>query len=271
LANNLASYKLDTLAIMRDSRSQFTSDQMLTRYVNKARVELCKRTACLDCLVIGQGAFGTSAQPGNIIPGAMVPGMLPGTLPNNQNGPGAPATASNLFQTIPGLEYYSYQYAKPFLQTQYAGVDSVIYVSQVSCAWSGYLPTLNWLPFPDFQAVARSINLGVSSYPCVWSQKGVGQNGVVYLFPVPVNSNPGTMEWQCICTPKPLYTNDDFEAIPEAYQNAVPYYAARWAYLGQQRTGMAEIMSGLFEEQLLLDGVATDWGHVESFYPDGSF
>ena len=128
---------------------------------------------------------------------------------------------------------------------------------------------LNWMPFNDLQAYARSWNLGISSYPTLWAQKGVGENGSVYLFPVPANIAPGTMEWQCICAPKPLYSNDDYEALPESYQGCIKYYACKLAYLAQQRTAMAQIMDGLFEEQLLANGVATDWGHIETMYPDG--
>lgn len=262
----LSDYKLDTLALLRDSNGQFTNDQMLTRYINLARSEISKRSACLQALVTGQSAFGVSAQPGYIIPGAMIPGTLPGSAPFNANEPGAQSTASNSFVTIPGVELYTYDYAKPYLQGQYAGYDSIIYVANVSISWGGNRPTLYWLPWNDLQAYCRSYNLGVSSYPTVWSQKGVGQNGQVWLFPSPINTSFSEQEWECICTPKPLYTNSDFEALPELYHGCVKYYAAYLAFLAQQRTGMAATMQGLFEEQLLISGVASDWGHIDGYY-----
>lgn len=262
----LADYIISTTDLLRDSGQQFTSNAQLVRYINLARREIAKRSACLQGLVTGQAPFGTSAQPGYAIPGAFIPGMVPGSLPNNANEPGSISTSSNNFTTIPGVELYTYNYAKPFLQKQYEGYDSVIFVSDVSVSWGGNLPTLNWLPWSDLQAYCRSYNLGVNSYPSVWSQMGVGERGQVWLFPVAGNIAPGTMEWQCVCTPKPLYTNSDFEAIPEIYQGCVKYYAAYLAFLGQQRTGMAEIMRGLFDEQLMISGVSSDWGHVESHY-----
>lgn len=262
----LSDYQMDTLALLRDSAGQFTNSTNLIRYINKARREIAKRSACLQALVTGQSPFGTTSQPGNAIPGAMVPGMLPGTAANNANGPGAAATASNSFVTIPGVELYSYQYAKPFLQAQYAGYNSVIYVSNVSVSWSSNRPTLTFLPWNDMQAYCRSYNLGVSSYPTVWSQKGMGESGQIWLFPNPINTSYAEQEWECICTPKPLYTNSDFEALPELYQGCVPYYSAFLAYLGQQRTGMAAIMEGKFQEQLLIDGIAGDWGHFGDYY-----
>lgn len=262
----LADYIRDTAEILRDSGMQFTTQAALIRYINLARREIAKRSACMEALVTGQAPFGTSAQAGYAIPGATIPGMLPGSLPNNRNEPGAASTTSNGFNTLPGVELYTYSYANPYLQQQYSGYDKVIYVSDISVSWGGNLPTLNWMPWPNLQAYARSYNLGMTSYPAVWSQKGVGDRGQVWLFPVPGNIAPGTMEWQCVCIPKSLYTNDDFEALPEIYHSSVRYYAARMAYLGQQRTSMAEIMTSLFMDQLELNGVAADWGHAEGYY-----
>lgn len=263
---SLEDYQIDTLALLRDSNAQFTTTTNLNRYINTARREIAKRSACLQALVTGQAPFGTGAQPGFMIPGAIIPGMLPGSNPNNANEPGAVSTPSNAFTTIPGVEVYTYGYANPFLQKQYSGYDKVIYVSSVAVSWGGQMPVLDWMPWDNLQAYARSVNLGVSSYPQAWSQKGVGENGQLFLFPIPTNLSSSTMEWECVCTPKPLYTYSDFEALPEIYQGCVKYYAAYLAFLGQQRTGQAQVMNGLFDEQLMISGVASDWGHVESYY-----
>ena len=262
----LNDYVIETQDLLRDSNSQFTSLAQLTRYINRARREVAKRSACLEAVVSGQAPFGTSAQPGNAIPGAVIPGTLPGSASGNSNEPGAVATSSNTFVTIPGVELYTYNFANPYLQAQYAGYDKVIYVFNISVSWGGYMPTLRWMPWDAMQAYCRAINTGVTSYPYVWSAKGVGENGQAWLFPMPTNISFGTMQWQCICTPKPLYTNADFEALPELYRGAVSYYAAYLAFLGQQRTGMAEIMQGLFDEQLQTNSVASDWGHLEDYY-----
>ena len=262
----LTDYITDCQDLLRDSQSQFTTVAQLTRYINIARKEVAKRSACLQAVITGQSAFGTSAQPGNMIPGAFIPGTLPGSASGNSNEAGATATASNQFVTIPGLELYTYNYANPFLQSQYQGYDKVIYVFNISCDIGGYMPTLRWMPWDNLQAYARAYNLGVTSYPVAWASKGVGENGQAWLFPMPTNMGFGTMLWEAICTPKPLYTNSDFDALPETYRQAVNYYACRMAYLGQQRTGMAQIMNGLFEESLMIAGVATDFGHCEDYY-----
>lgn len=263
---NLSDYQLDFQDLMRDANGQFTSTAQFVRYVNQARREVAKRSACLQAVITGQSAFGTSAQPGNMIPGGFIPGTLPGSNPGNSNEAGATATTSNQFVTIPGLELYTYNYANPFLQAQYQGYDKVIYVFNISCDIGGYMPTLRWMPWDNLQAYARAYNLGVTSYPSAWAAKGVGEYGQAWLFPMPTTMGFGTMLWEAVCTPKPLYTNADYDALPETYRQAVNYYTCRMAYLGQQRTGMAEIMNGLFEEALMIAGVATDFGHVEDYY-----
>lgn len=265
----LADYIRDCQDLLRDANSQFTTEAQLTRYINQSRREIAKRSACLQALVTGQSAFGTSAQPGYAIPGALIPGTLPGSLDDNENEPGATATTSNSFTTIPGVELYTYNYAKPYLQKQYEGYEAVIFVFNVACSWGGNMPTLNYMPWDNLQAWCRSYNLGMAAYPTVWAQKGIGENGQVWIFPVPANISPGTMEWECICTPKPLYTNSDFEALPEIYHGSVKYYACYLAYLAQQRTGQAQIMRGLFDEQLMINGVSADWGHADSYYNTG--
>lgn len=262
----LSDYLLDCTDILRDSAMQFTTQAQLIRYINRAREEIAKRSACLQALVTGQSAYGTSAQPGNMIPGAFIPGTLPGSASGNSNQAGAIATTSNSFTTIPGVELYTYNYANTYLQAQYQGYDKVTYVFNISCNWGGNRPTLQWTAWDNLQAYARSINTGVTSYPYVWSAKGVGGNGQAWLFPMPTNISFGEMEWECICSPKPLYTNADFDVIPDLYRGCVKYYAAYLAYMGQQRSGMAQVMRGLFDEQLMISGVASDFGHVENYY-----
>jgi uncharacterized CHY-type Zn-finger protein len=265
---NLSWYLQECTDLLRDANNQFTTVAQLTRYINTARREVAKRTACLQALVTGQAPFGTGAQAGNMIVGGIIPNMLPNSAANNANEPGAVATPSNSFTTLPGTEVYTYSYANPYLQQQYTGYKSVIYVFNVSVSWGGSRPTLTWTTWDNLQAYCRSYNQGVNSYPQVWSQKGVGENGQVWLFPVPINTPFSEMEWECVCTPTSLYTNDDYDVIPESYQGCIKYYACYLAYMGQQRTGMAEIMRGLFDEQILINGVATDWGHVENYYSE---
>ena len=73
----LSDYILDTSVLLGDSKNLFTSQTLLTRFINDARAEVAKRTGCLSATITGQSAFGVSSQPNNIIPGAIVPNAVP--------------------------------------------------------------------------------------------------------------------------------------------------------------------------------------------------
>lgn len=263
----LSWYLNDTAELVSDSNYLFTSKKQMTRWINLARRQVAMRTGCMQALVTGQSPFGASAQPGSGIPGAMTPGALPGALPNNQNSAGAVATASNNFVTIPGVEKYSYNFGNKYLQQQYAGYKSIVYVFNVACSWGGIRPVLNWMPWNELEAYCRSYNIGAFAYPFVWSSLGIGENGEVWLFPCPSTSNPGQMEWQCNCIPIELYSDSDYEAIPHPFQNAVKWYAAGMIYYSSQRTAQARLMMQEFESQLGISTVASDMGHIPSYYP----
>lgn len=262
----LSWYLNDTAEFLRDSNYRFTSKKQLTRWVNEARTKAAQRTGCIQALITGQSPFGTSSQAGYLIPGAGVPGMLPNSNPNNSNAAGANSTTSNDFNTIPGVEYYPYSFASQFVQKQYEGVERIHYVFNVSVSWGGIRPTLNWMPFDDAQAYLRSYNVGAYAYPFVWSTLGIGAAGQVWLFPVPSTSIPGEMEWQAACTPKALYSDDDYDALPHPYQDSIKFGAAELAFLSTQRVGQAKMYGAMFTERLGLSNVASDAGHVSNYY-----
>lgn len=262
----LSWYLAEVTDFLRDNNYQFNSKKSLIRWINEARNQCAQRTGCIQALITGQSPFGTSSQPGYAIPGAMVPGTLPGNNPNNYNAAGAVATASNGFNTIPGVEVYPFYYANQFLQKQYAGVDKVHYVFNVATSWGGIRPVMNWCPWDELQAYCRSYNVGSYAYPALWSTLGIGASGQVWLFPVPSTALPGEMEWQCACTPSAIYTDDDFDAIPHPYQNSIKFGAAELAFMATQRMGQAEKYGVMFTERLEGATVASDYGHIPNYY-----
>lgn len=258
---NLSDYLLDTSNLLRDSNYQFNSKTNLTRYINLARDQVAKETGCIRCLVAGQSPYGNSANPGNLIPGAGQPGS-----PVFQN-----------FTTITNVEKYSYGYINPFLKANNAGVRGVVDVIDLAVSWGGNRPVLNWLPWDDLQAYARAYNYLVTSYPFLWSTSGSGSKGQIWLFPVPqmtaiatattTSSAPqGEMEADCTCLPTYLYTNDDYEAMPDSVTDAVPFLAAHYAFLNSQRFSMAAVMKSLYEERLAISNMAGDRGKTDSYY-----
>lgn len=265
---SLSNYLTDTADLLRDSQFQFTTRAQLIRYINRGRQQVAYRSGCIRCLISGQSPFGTSAQAGFAIPGAMVPGTQPGANPGNQNVAGAPATTSNGFNAIAGVEMYPFSYATPFLQAQFRGVKAVTDVITCGVTWGGgNRPVLNWAPWEDLQALARAWSYGVTSYPVVWSTNGDGENANLWLFPVPVQGGANAeMEWDAFCVPKDIYSDNDYDAIPHPFKNAVKYYAAYLAYLGSNRSNQATIMLKEFNENLGVSRVASDRGKVPSYY-----
>jgi hypothetical protein len=246
-------YIEDTQALLHDTSGLFTPVQQLTRWINQARRQVAYRTGCLRILVNGNAAFGTSAQPGVMTPGPALPG---------QTAPGI--SPFPVFKSIAGVERYPYGYANPYVKAQNAGVKGIIDVFTVSTSWGGNRPTLAWLPWDELQAYARSYNFGVTSYPFYWSTFGDGESGEVWLFPIPSTSQE--MEWDCTCVPIDIFTDNDPEAIPEGFRNAVKYYAAHLAYVGSQRPAYSQMMLQAFQETLGISRVASDRGKVPDYY-----
>jgi hypothetical protein len=224
----------------------------MTRWVNQARRECAKFTGCIRALIAGNSPQGNSAQAGIMIAGAAVAGQ----------------DLATSFATIAGVEMYPYDYANPYLRAQNAGVDKIIDVLDVSVAWGATRPTLNWMPWGDLQALARSYNQGVTSYPFAWACQGDGTRGKVFLFPVPSvggNAN-GEMEWDCICIPKDLYTNDDYDAIPDSFQNTIKFRAAALALMASFRYNEAQVLTQTFLNELGIDRAAAKRGAVQDYY-----
>jgi len=253
----------DTAALINDPNFTFTSKNQTIRWINEARSNLAKRTGCVRRLITGQSAFGASAQPGAIIPGAMQPGALPGAFPAGLNTPGA---VNNSCMTIPGVERYPYVgFFNNYLQAQYAGVDKVIDTIACSVNWGGTnRPTLDWMPWDDFQAYCRAYAVLNSSYPSVWSVYNDGPQGEIWMFPIP--SQVGEIELDVFATPKPLYSDDDYDVIPAGFQEALKFGAAALSFMASGRYAQAQAMEDQFADKIGVARVAVDMGKSRSYY-----
>lgn len=257
----LSDYKVDTRELTRDKLGQFVSDSQLTRWINAARNKVAEVTGCLNCLLTGQASFGSSAQPGSMVAGAIIPGTLPNAAPNATLG--AP---TNRLTTITGVEQYPFLGLRPFLRAQMAGYGDVIDVFTCSVSWGGAsLPALDWRPFDELQAYYRAAyNTSIQMYPSLWSTNGDGVRQNLWLFPIPPQNL--VMELNCFCQPAPIYSDTDMEALPDPFTGGVKYYAAYLVYLSSQRMGMAQTMLDLFTSTLGVDRVAADRGKVMTYY-----
>ncbi len=248
---NLSTYLIETSRLIRDRSNISTPRDELISYINMARNDVCRVTACLRALIAGNAPFGSGATPGLMVPGGFTPGIAD--------------TTTTTFATLPGVEHYHFGYARPYLHAQWKGYDRVVDQITVAVSWgSASRPVMEWESFEDLQALARIYSVGVFTYPFKAALQGDGINQILYLFPVP--SQALEMEWDCSCLPKPLYSDRDFEAIPEPFDEAVKFQAANYVYMASQRFGSAELMQQQFAMHLGIDRVSSARGGVPSYY-----
>ncbi len=105
-------------------------------------------------------------------------------------------------------------------------------------------------PFEWFGLYALNNPTPSSGPPLTWTQLGQGEQGTVYVDPIP------DMDYLCpvevVCVPVPLVDDATVEAIPPIWTLAVPYYAAWLAFMSAQQQEQADKMLGRFQEQMLL-------------------
>lgn len=248
---SLQTYIDQTRDLIRDQQGLFVSTNTLIGYINDARAATSELTGCCRRLIAGISPFGASAVPGEAVPGGAMPGSSP----------------TSTFQTIPNQERYPYiGYGNLYLNQQYRGLRGICDVISVSGSWGGAVrPSLDWMPFEEFQAYCRSNIILVTNYPVVFSIYNDGEAGEVWLFPVPQSANE--MEWDTFCTAGPIYTNDDFDVIPQPFRNGVKYYAAARAFEARGSYEVAQLNYTRFESSNQLRRGAVDRGKVPTRYP----
>jgi len=257
----LNAYINDTSALLHDQGFAFTSKAQLVRWINEARRQCARRTGCIQRLISGQSGFGASMQPGSIIPGGGQPGAMPGAFPNAQQN-----ASQNSFMTITGVERYPLQgFANPYLQAQHAGCSAIMDVASITVNWGATTrPALAWMPWEDLQAYARAYSALLESYPSVWSVLNDGDNGEVWLFPVP--NQPLEMEWTVYAQCSDLNSDSDYDAIPYGFSNAIKFGAASLAFFTKQMYAQAQMMEAMFADRMGTARVAADHGKVPNFY-----
>jgi hypothetical protein len=196
-------------------------------------------------------------------PGAIQPGALPDAFPNASSTGNA---SLNGLQTIPGVERYPFQgFFNPYAAAEHGGIQGIIDVIALSVNWGGpQRPSLDWMPWDDLQAYARSYANLVMAYPRWWSVMDDGDNGEVWLYPAP--SLAAEMEVDAFCVPTPLYTDNDVEALPDAFAGAVKFQAASLAFLASGRYAQSDVLNGKFLERLVSSRVSVDRGKTPSYY-----
>ena len=257
MSGELSFYIEDSRSLQRDQLGIFLSTKQLIRWINQGRRQIARRTGCIRLLITGQSSFGNSSQPGFFVPGGAIPGNLPGA----QAGSGS----TNLFMTIPGQEMYPFKgFINEFLRAQYAGADMVSDIIEPAISWGGsFRPVQNWLPFEQYQAWVRVYQVLNSAFPSVWTTNGDGENQQLWVYPPPVEALE--IELDVFAIPKPLYSDDDVEILPESFRQAVKWYSAGMSYIST-RPAQASIMFDRFADTIGVARFAADMGKMSSYY-----
>lgn len=106
------------------------------------------------------------------------------------------------------------------------GTSGQVWVTPRPFEWFGYYRLNN--PVPP------------SGYPTEWAQLGQGQAGTIFIDPLP--DNPYVCPVEMTAAPIPLVDDTTAEAIPELWQNAVPFFAAWLAFMNLLRQADADNM-----------------------------
>lgn len=152
----------------------------------------------------------------------------------------ATATVSGVNQTFVNQEVYAFSTINPMVAVSGSGINSIYMVNSISLIWGTFRYTLMRVGWSKYQAYVRNYTAGYTYIPAVYAQFGQGFSGSVYLYPIPNQSYQ--MEWDCCCIPNDLNNDNDVEALPGPYSEAVKFYAARLAFLQSQRFADAEMM-----------------------------
>lgn len=147
----------------------------------------------------------------------------------------------------------------------FPGVESVYFVRSVSILYSNYRYSLPMYSFSVYQAMIRQYTANSYSYvPTFCSQFGQGTDGSLFMYPPP--SQAYQLEFDCQCLPQDLLTNQDVEAIPRPWTDAVPYFAASRCYLELQNGNAARMYQDLFEKRMHDFGAYARPGRVTNPY-----
>lgn len=150
-----------------------------------------------------------------------------------------PRVLVTTLSTVAGQETYPITLATNSVQ-QVRGVETPYGIIGISTNQGNYMVALGRKDFPSFQADDRILNGTFENWPIRFATYNRGLAQVAYLFPIPPQALP--MWWDIACIPVNLESDSDPEALPPPWQDIVPFLAARYAFITQQRWQDAEGM-----------------------------
>jgi hypothetical protein len=302
----LFDYMKSTQRLVHDQSVQQIAQGDLKRYVNEARREVAMRAECIRILTPVSGAVTTisvtAGGTGYTAPTVTIttPDFPSGRAPF-PNGLQATAIATEVAGTITGINivqggdgYYEpvvtindptgtgataeaavaginvmaagqeeYAFADADL-SPFPGVGAIYMIKSVSVIYANYRYSLPMYSFSVYQAMIRQYPYQYQYVPTLACQRGQGVNGTFMMYPIA--SQNYQMEWDCFCLPADMDTDQDVEAIPEPWTDAVPYFAAYRAYLELQNQNAARVMEAQFNSYMTRYGHYTRPGRMTNPY-----
>ena len=286
----LFEYMQEIQTLIHDTSQQVVDPGDVTRYVNRARREVAMRAQCLRILTPISGAVVSIqiTSPGsgytNPVLSISPPDFPSGQLPT-PNGAQATGTATQIGGQIfaANLDYGGAGYFEPIVTitdphgtgatavatispinqlnegqevypfsgvdlSPFPGVGEIFMIKSVSVIYANYRYSLPIYDFSTYQARIRQYPFQYQYVPTLSSQFGQGANGSFYVYPIP--SQTYQMEWDCLCLPQALESDQDVEALPEPWTDAVQYWGAYLAYMEMQNFNYARGMKAEFDEML---------------------
>lgn len=137
-------------------------------------------------------------------------------------------------------------YAFPTISLGVSGVSGVFNVRQASVLVGGGQTWMRPRPFEWFNLYMLNQVVPTTGQPTTWSQYAQGTTGSLFLYPLPDTDYTLTLDTSCF--PIPLVDDTTVEAIPYPWTDAVPFFAAYYAYMSAQRQGDAETMLKRYKE-----------------------
>lgn len=284
----LSEYMKTLQGFIRDRGQREMNPEDLRRYINRARREIAERAQCVRILTPISGPITqiqvTAAGTGYTAPTVTIstPDQPSGALPN-PSGIQATATAqqiggkiSNISMTNGGDGYFqpvvtindptgtgatAVAITSPLNSTafqqevytfsnvplsQFPGIRNILAVKSVSIIYANYRYSLPCYSFSTYQAMIRQYPRQYIYVPTMCAQFGQGSSGSLYLYPIP--SQAYNMEWDCICIPSDLSNDNDYEAIPDPWTDAVPMGAAVYVYEELQNWNVAKYYQNKYDD-----------------------
>jgi hypothetical protein len=155
-------------------------------------------------------------------------------------GQGECIPASGSLQVAAGVPV-----AYPFASIVFAESAIVAGVINIRMIWRQGGARLYPREWPWYTTYVLTSPTVVPGPPKIWTQYRQGSLGTVYFNPLDTNY---TLDVDAICYPQNLVDDNTPDGIPYLWSDAVPFYAAYYAYMAMQRQADADHMLQRYAE-----------------------